>query len=656
MAYAPATAAGFQNLDQYGGMVVNLGGPYLTSDIGQRGLSNRGNPGINWDASLTWIKGNHNIKAGAQFIYVNRLQNNLFQQFTFGDAQTSNIGAARTGNSLASALLGLPGGYTGQLPQYAEVYFRFNVWSGYIQDEWKLRPSLTVNLGLRYDYLPKIVPLNNRLSSGLNLFSQQYLVGANSVPACASPVSIPCIPGGIANVPFNGNIAFTGQSSVSPPSVSDNWGPRIGIAWQATKNTVLRAGYGFFYDTVSARSQYAQNNIEAAVWPWSTGVNSQPANVSSGGTWPGGPGNPLTSITGLAGSFPSVVVPASPWNTGGYYNSTDYVNPRSQQWNFDLQRQFAGGIAVTVAYVGSKSTRLDYTGYGNAAPSASSAGTSPSAVDNKRLIPWMIPTLRYSQSIGIGNYHALEAQVQKRFSAGLMTMLSYTWSKTMDNTSGWFAAENGPGGGSVIQNYFAPKDNYGLSAYNVPQLLTWSTTYELPFGRGKRFLNSGVLSFVLGNWQANYVFLARSGAPYNLTVNGDIANISGNGGTVSGYGRPNLVGDVNAPCVVGGVTQSAGSQGCVFNPAAFATPSGAFGNFGRDVLRNQPFFNVDFSVLKNIPWGERRNVQLRFESFNTLNFQILGTPGTTIGNANAGVVQSIASTPRQLQLAAKISF
>jgi hypothetical protein len=208
----------------------------------------------------------------------------------------------------------------------------------------------------------------------------------------------------------------------------------------------------------------------------------------------------------------------------------------------------------------------------------------------------------------------------------------------------------------VVQNYFDPRSNYGQSAFNVPQLFTWSTTYELPFGRGKKFLNKGALSWVLGNWEANYVFLARSGAPFNLVVNGDIANISGNGGTLSGYGRPNLVGDPRSACTVGGVTIPAGSQNCFFNPTAFAAPVGSFGNFGRDVLRNEPFFNLDFSLLKNIPFGERRSIQLRFESFNTLNFQILGTPGTTLLNANAGIVQSIASTPRQLQLGAKINF
>src|SRR4051812_23518243 len=301
---APATAAGFQNLDQYGGMVVNFASPYITNDIGQRGVSNRGNPGVNWDASLTWIKDNHNIKTGAQFIYVNRLQTNLSQSFSFSDAQTSNLGASRTGNSLASALLAVPSGYSAQAPQYGEVFLRFNVWSGYIQDEWKIRPNLTVNLGLRYDYLPRVVPLNDRIASALNLFTQQYLVGATSVPACGNPVSVPCIPGGISSVPFNSQIAFTGERNLVPPAVSDNWGPRIGIAWNFARNTVLRAGYGFFYDTVSARSQYAQNNIEAATWPWTTGINQQSANLPVSGIWAGGPGKSTSIDHECGGKLP----------------------------------------------------------------------------------------------------------------------------------------------------------------------------------------------------------------------------------------------------------------------------------------------------------------------------------------------------------------
>jgi hypothetical protein len=656
---APATAAGFKNVEQYGGMLTTLGAPYITGSAGQSGLSYRGNPGVSWDANLTWIKGNHNIKTGVQFIYVNRYQNNLNQSYGFSDAQTSNINALKTGNSVTSALLGLPATYTGSLPQYASVYFSFQTWAGYIQDEWKLRPNLTVNLGLRYDYLPKIKPLNGRLSNGLNLFSQQYLIGASSVPACTTPYNNPCIPGGISSIPFNSNIVFTGQQSVGPPAVSDNWGPRIGIAYQFAHNMVVRAGYGFFYDTVSARSQFAQNDIEGTSWPWTTGIGSQSANVLTNNTWPGGAGNPLQFITNIEGNFPNPVIAPSPWVTaqGSYVDSPDTKDARSQQWNIDIERQFSSGMLLSVAYVGSKDTRLDYTGYANAAPHANPNGTPASVVDAQKLVPWLVPTIHYSQSIGIANYHALEASFQKRWSNGLLTLLSYTYSKSMDNSSGWFGVENGTGGGSGVQNYFTPRQNYAVSGYNVPQLLSWSTVYDLPFGRGQRYLKSGPLSWILGNWETNYVFLARSGQPFNLQVSGDIANISGSGGTASGYGRPNLIGDPNAPCTINGVSVPAKSEACFFNPAAFATPSASFGNFGRDVLHSEPFFNMDFSLLKNIPLGESRSVQLRFESFNTFNFQILAVPaGITIGNANAGQVNNVTSTPRQLQIAVKITF
>jgi hypothetical protein len=656
--FAPATSAGFKNVEQYGGMVVNMATPYFTSDIGQRGNSDRGNPGVNWDASIIWIKGRHNIKAGMQFIYVNRLQNNLFQQYTFADSQTSNIGAAKTGNSLASALLGLPNGYTGQLPQYAQVYFRYNVWAGYIQDEWKLRPNLTVTAGIRYDYLGKIVPLNARLSNSLDLFGQKWLIGASSVGACATPFADPCIPGGLSSVPFSDHIVLTGEKSAGPPAIGDNVAPRVGLAWQFMKDTVLRAGYGLFFDTVSARSQYAQNTVEGPTWPWTTGIGTQSANIQVGGIWPGTPTNPLTSITNLEGSFPNPVVAASPWTSagGGFTNDPGYQNPRSQQWNVEIQRQFGKTMMFSAAYVGSHNSRLDYTGKANAASAASPQGTPIATITALQKIPFMVSNWSYSQSIGWSNYNALETRFQKRFTAGLTTLVSYTWSKSLDSSSGYFNVENGDGGGSVVQNYYTPHLNYGLSGYNIPQLLVWSTVYELPFGRGKQWLRSGPLSYIAGNWQTDFVFLARSGKPYNLVVNGDVANITGNGSTLSGYARPNIVGNPNSPCTINGATVPTGTEACFFNPTAFAPPSFSFGNSGRDILRDEPFYNMDFSLIKNIPLGEARALQLRFEGFNVFNFQILGTPGTTIGLATAGVVSSITSTPRQLQMAAKFTF
>jgi Carboxypeptidase regulatory-like domain len=653
----PATSAGFQNVDQYGGMTVVLASPYTTSSIGQRGDSYRGNPGVNWDANVSWMKGSHNIKMGAQFIYVNRYQNNLYQQYNFSDATTSNMGAAHTGNSLASALLGLPSSYTGELPQYASVYFRFTVWSGYLQDEWKVSPRLTVDLGLRYDDLPAAVPLNSRLSNSFDLKNQEWLIGASSVPACTTPFSDPCVPGGLANVPYSDHIQLAGAGNAQLLPIKDNIQPRVGIAWRFWHDTVLRAGYGVYYDTVSARSQYLQNTIEGAAWPWTTGIGTQSANVATGGIWPGATGNPLGFITDIEGNFPSPVVAATPWNGGGYVNDPNYKDTRSQQWNAEIQRQLTHNMMLSVSYVGSHDSRLDYTGYGNSASQPSPKGTPATTIDQLKYVPWAAPTWRFSQSIGWANYNALEAKFERRFSGGLLTLLSYTWSKTLDTSSGYFNAENGSGGSSVVQDYFTPGLNYGPAGYNIPQLLTWSTVYDVPFGRGQKWLTNGPASWVLGNWEANYVFLARSGQPYNLSVSGDIANLSGDNGTISNYGRPNLIGDPNSACTINGATVPSGTEQCFYNPAAFSIPSGSFGTFGKDDLHDEPFFNMDFSLLKNIPITEHKSLQLRFEAFNVFNFQILGTPGTTIGTVSSqGKVTSIASTPRELQLGAKFTF
>ncbi len=655
----PAAAAGFKNVDQYGGMFVVLTGPYIGSNIGNRGLSYRGNPVANADASVTWIKGNHSIKAGGQYLYQNRLQNNLFQQFNFNDNLTSSdMKGGKTGNSLASALLGIPYQFTGELPQYAEIHFRVTVWSGYVQDEWKVRRNLTLNWGLRYDYVPKITPLNDRLSNAVDLFHQKYLLGASSIPDCGTPFHDPCFPGGLAAISHSDAFVLTGEKSAGPGSIADNFGPRLGVAWGFANSTVLRAGYGLLYDTISARSQYAQNTLEGASWPWTTGIGTRTTNGLSGNIYPGAASNPLTFITDIEGGFPDPSVPVDAWASlsGRYLNDPNYKNARSHQWNVDIERQLGSSMVVSAAYVGSHNSRVDYTGYANAARQASPKSVAPTTVDTLRAIPWATANIRYSQSIGWSNYNALELKVQKRFSKGLSTLVAYTWSRSLDTSSGWFAAENGSGGGSVVQNYFAPNSNYGASGYDIPQLLVWSTSYELPFGPGRKYLHNGLMANILGGWDANYVFMGRSGQPYTLVATGDIANISGSQGSTGNYGRPDLIGDPQAACTVGGQTWNAGTYKCKFNPAAFAVPSGAYGNLGKMTFRNEPFYNLDLSVNKNFSLGEKRALQLRFEGFNVLNFQILGTPNTTLGQSNTGQVSGVSSTPRQLQFAAKLRF
>lgn len=656
--YAAATSAGFTNLGQYGGMYINLASPYNTGNAGNEGTLYRGNPVVNGGGSLTWVRGDHTIKGGVDYIYQNRLQRNLYQQFTFSDATTSNVNASNTGNSAASALLGLPATFTAQTPDYSEDFFSMSLWSVYLQDSWKVSSRLTLNYGLRYDYLPAIHMLNGRLANGLDIPNQRYII-QKPVAACTTTFVNPCIPGGIASVPESGNIVFAnGVQQVGQP-IKDNFGPRFGFAYQTTPRTVVNGGIGLLYDTITARSQWVQNNIEGPTWPWTTGISGQQVNFSQNGVWQGGAGNPLTLITNLEGNFPNPVIASTPWLTtgGGYVSEPGFKDQRAVEYNLQVQEQLGPTTLFSLGYAGSKSTRLDFTGYANAAQHASPAGTALTTIDTYKYMPWMTPGWHYSLDSGYANYNAMLVQFQKRFSSSLNTIASYTWSKSMDNSSGWFNAENGTGGGSVVQNFFNPRNAYGVSSYDIRNYFSWSTIYSLPFGRGQRWAQKGLVSYFAGGWTVNYVFQARSGQPYNLNVGGDPANISGDNGSVTSYSRPNVVGAPGqGSCGATRLNTRSSTGFCEYNPSAFAIPSGSFGDMGKMPYRQPYYNNLDFSLVKETPLYENLNLELRAESFNTYNVMIMGTPGSTIGNSTAGLATSIANSPRELQFGAKIIF
>ncbi|HEV2664449.1 MAG TPA: hypothetical protein VG324_06040, partial [Blastocatellia bacterium] len=326
--------------------------------------------------------------------------------------------------------------------------------------------------------------------------------------------------------------------------------------------------------------------------------------------------------------------------------------------------------------------RLPYSGLGNTARQASPNGTPNSVIDALRPMPWVAANINYTLSKGYSHYNALQTRFERRFSAGLHTLVSYTWSKSTDVSSGYFNVENGPGGGSTLQNFYDPTTARGVSSYDITQFLSWATVYEFPAGRGKKWLQSGPASWVLGNWQANYILQARSGQPYNLQITGDLANIRGSapGNAPGNYLRPNLIAD---PFVAGPVAanpdpncQKTVSQGgraadavhttaSWFNVCAFGIPSGAFGNLGRNVFRGQHVVNMDLSMFKSFPVREGWNLQLRFEAFNVFNIQNYDTPSALTVNANAtqiaanvGRITTLAqgATPRQMQFGLRLSF
>jgi hypothetical protein len=290
---------------------------------------------------------------------------------------------------------------------------------------------------------------------------------------------------------------------------------------------------------------------------------------------------------------------------------------------------------------------MEYAGRPQAPPVAAvdASGRRLTPAERNQLRPWphIDGTFTYSDDIGMSKYNALQLKLQQRFSGGLSSMLSYTFSRTIDTSSGWFNAEGGIGGGATVQNYHDIDANRAISSYDIPHIVSWATIWELPFGFGKRWLNRGALPWVLGNWQLNTMLLARSGQPFTPTVGGDPANLGH-----TGYGRPNLVGDP---------TLDDPTADRWFNAAAFTIPINSFGNAGRNTLRAPGYWNVDLGLQKNVRVGGDRNLGLRVEIFNLLNNINLGNPAVGIDNpATVARITSMSGSPRQMQLGLRLTY
>ena len=626
---------GFQGLDRYGVVDLIVQSPW--SGYGLSGPSNNYQRNWNGSANLTWIKGNHSIKMGYTLYWLlyhccagpGYGQRN---QYFFNNAQTGDpaqIGT--TGASLASALIGVPGSIYFAAQNFI---FRYPSWATYIQDEWKVTRKLTMTLGLRFDY-HSTPHLTDGVTSALDPATGNWLIGGGKMPpACNTAGKAPCIPGdgNLANIPYGNKISLAPNPDFGPDPTRDNWGPRFGLAYRLTNNTVIRGGYGVVFDSLSGLIQ----TFQAQVGSWPDATNTQKAfnNI----------GDNIVTLSQLQTEAASVLPGPTPWNATNWMYDPKLKNAYSHQWNIEIQRQVTDNLMVSIGYAGSRNRRMNITGQFNVSPYAG-PGTA-TEVRKRRPFPWAVSTFM-NKSIGEGSYNGLEFKADRRFSNGLQFLISYTWSKAMDNgSSGFFGVEDGPGGSSAIQNFYDIRGNRSVAAYDIPHYLSAAVTYQLPFGKGQRYLKRGPAAYVLGGWQINTITQARSGRPYNLTVIGDVANLGSDIGWWN-YARPNLVGDPNPP------TRTARQ---FYNPAAFAVPVYSFGNFGRNVLRGEPVFNMDLSLFKTVPIREGRQVEFRGEAFNTLNMLPLGIPDVNVNGGNAGRVSGVGNAPRVLQLGLKISF
>ncbi|WP_031497003.1 TonB-dependent receptor [Bryobacter aggregatus] len=631
--------------------VTGYNGVFSTSGTGST-ISSR-NDVYSLAPSLTKIWGNHTMKFGAD---LRRSTHNYYQQnnpsgnFNFDALLTSAnpFAAAGTGNGFASFLLGYGSG--GGINQNALVAAQILYRAFYAGDQWRLNSRLTLNYGIRYEQMGPWSERYDRLSVLL--------------PDVENPLS------SITGLKLKGRLGLVN----SPDSASRNnqklghlFSPRVGIAYRLSNTTVIRSGYGIFYLPNDVRWNMAPNN---------DAVNS--FNNPFNGTLDGS----LTPLDRLGNPFPNGLLqtPGRSANLqkifyGQGVSGAIFNDPFSyaQQWNFDVQHELPGGLALSVAYAGSKGTHLpgpdqqlnqlpnQYMALGsrlqeqvpNPFYGQVALGTlaQPLVAYGQLLRPYpqytgfamKNPTNRNS------TYHSAQLNLQKRFGAGGSIVGAYTWSKLISDTdtlTGWLEPAGGAGG---VQDNFNIRAERSLALYDTPHRGVISYIVDLPFGKGRRFGShvTGVADRFVSGWGVNGVSTFQSGAPLPISVAVN-TNVFGAGQ------RPNRTGQ---PVSLDGSAQDRLNRW--FNPAAFSLPAAfSYGNAARSMpdMRSHGIANYDFTLFKNTSITERVGLQFRAEIFNLFNRVRFAAPGTALGNPQFGVVSGQYNDPRLVQLALRLVF
>lgn len=536
--------------------------------------------------NVTYIGARHTVKFGGEF--------RAMSQDAFRDVQSRGLLqflGVFTGNPVADLLLGLPT-VTGVAQVDNPQQLRSNSYATFIHDTFRVRPDLTLTLGLRYDYSSPPVDVDDRA----NLFD----VATGGL-----------VPVGTAGMPRSGY-----------NDDRNNFAPQIGMAWAPNGgDTVVRAGYSLNYNQ-SALAPGEGLYFNAPFFDFGL-FFSLPAQGPF-------PGYTLTLTDPFPlGSFP-FPTPASAL-TFDRNLRTPYVG----HWNLAVQRRFGETRSLEVAYVGSKGTHLiGARDINQPAPST----VTPVQRPNPRFDD-IVQVESRSNSI----YQSLQTRFQQRFWCGMTMLASYTWSKSTDDASGFFPSAADP-------NF--PQDSNNLAAerarsnFDVQQRFSLGYTYDIPLGplEGSTWARR-----VFGGWQTNGIVTLESGRPFTVALLPEFDN-SNTGRSVLGFGandRPNIQGNP----ALGNPSADAW-----FDTSAFAVPAfGSFGNAGRNILDGPGFSSWNASVVKTVQAGEFASVEIRAEAFNLFNRANLGTPDSFLGSPTFGQILS-ARSPRRLQLGVKLLF
>lgn len=550
-------------------------------------------------SDISWTHGKHSLKFGGSII---KSQNNIFNiRNEIGGPYAFN--SQYTKDGMADFLLGMVSGFTWN----TRLQDNLRSWNeaAFVQDDWKITPNLTVNLGLRYEVVLPFIEKRDRIGTFDNWTSP------------SSPKLVVAKPGGSRY-----DRAMTAIDN-------NNFMPRVGFAYKLGTQTVIRAGYGLFYSYMEplGDAEWLIGNLPFAYGVTLNGSTTAPAFYLSSGL-PAGALD-IAKATGI--QLSSIERQA--------------ISPYAQQWNFNIQRDFGRNWMLEVGYAGSKGTHLERVADENYSPPGLGAINAKRpyqtvAVPGTSINAGLGPIYGYHFN-GNTSYNALVARLEKRFSQGLTILGSYTFSKAIGDICGASAA-----GDTTNCGYQDPRNlrnERSVDNIDVPHRFVASGVYEIPFGRGRHFGSAmpRVLNVLAGGWAVGSIVTMANGVPFSVISSGNPANT----GTFSVVNRPNVTGnpyDFNRT-----VDQD-------FNTAVFVNNAQyTLGNAGRNIMRQRGFFNWDFSANKEFAIRERLRVQFRFESFHFTNTPRFGVPGATLGTATFGKITS-ADTPRNQQLGLKL--
>lgn len=593
---------------------------------------------FNFADAVTVVKGNSTLRFGGDFRvrqnsnYDGGRNNGTKGNYQYGTTDSgfvsgnyNGIGQNDTGSSLANFLLGYQPGFVGRGDPGGPYFQSTKEIAFFVQDDWKVNPNLTLNLGLRYDIFT--AP------------TERYNLQSNFVPATKS------IQMAGENAPGGRDLANTDKN---------NFGPRFGFAWSGLKDDktfVVRGGYGLMYATDISAAQPLTANPGTGAGSYGCTPITNPGGCPAvlQGRYPFDVGVPTAPFT-VAAPGSSFAAPTS----GGsiLFNDPNRTDELYHQFNLTAQYEFRPGWLAELAYVGSRGRNLLTlrnigTGNDQGGPGSrevilvSPASTNP------------ITATRYN---GSSSYNSMQSKLEKRFNKGLSILASYTWAHAIDDSPGGICANGASARDCGPDDPLRPQLEKASSDTDVRHRFTFANVYDLPLGRNRSF-GSGMptaADVLIGGWQLNNIITWQSGPPFNVTCDG---------------GRVDLIGDPTP-------TAAQRAQGLELNGAAFrcavtkvfATDPDFFpggqkspriGSLGRNVFRGRPQFYWDASLFKNFPIhaiSEAFNVQFRFSAYNVLNRVNRSSPNGDFNNANDFRRDISEQKRRQMEFSLKLIF